>query len=80
MPTNSSLQIEQFIETLYPKQDPAKLSATNAKRQRDEPTADPGEGFIMWMVVILALVFMALLMVRTPAHSSAFISPTALAD
>ncbi|KAJ2972257.1 hypothetical protein NQ176_g7261 [Zarea fungicola] len=56
-------KIEQFIETLYPKQDPAKLSAANAKRQRDEPTADPGEGFIMWMVVILALVFMALLMI-----------------
>ncbi|TQV96425.1 squalene synthetase [Cordyceps javanica] len=56
-------KIEQFIETLYPKQDPAKLSATNKKRQMDEPTADPGEGFVMWMVVILSLVFMALVMI-----------------
>ncbi|ATY62245.1 squalene synthetase [Cordyceps militaris CM01] len=56
-------KIEQFIETLYPKQDPTKLNATNKKRQLDQPTADPGEGFVMWMVVILSLVFMALLMV-----------------
>ncbi|KAJ3481446.1 hypothetical protein NLG97_g7822 [Lecanicillium saksenae] len=56
-------KIEQFIETLYPKQDPVKLNATNSKRQRDEPTADPGEGFVMWMVVILTLVFMALVMI-----------------
>ncbi|OAA81000.1 squalene synthetase [Akanthomyces lecanii RCEF 1005] len=56
-------KIEQFIETLYPKQDPAKLNATNKKRQMDEPTADPGEGFVLWMVVLLSLGFMALVMV-----------------
>ncbi|KAM3550585.1 hypothetical protein MY1884_008176 [Beauveria asiatica] len=56
-------KIEQFIETLYPKQDAAKLNAANKKRQLGEPTADPGEGLVMWMVVILSLVFMALLMV-----------------
>lgn len=57
------LQIEQFIETLYPKQDPAKLNAVNKKRQMDEPTSDPGEGFVMWLVVIMSLVFMALVMI-----------------
>ncbi|OAR00297.1 hypothetical protein LLEC1_03793 [Akanthomyces lecanii] len=55
-------KIEQFIETLYPKQDPVKLNAANKKRQMDEPTADPGEGFVLWMVVLLSLGFMALVM------------------
>ncbi|KAK2590217.1 bifunctional farnesyl-diphosphate farnesyltransferase/squalene synthase [Conoideocrella luteorostrata] len=48
-------KIEQFIETLYPRQDPKKLTAENNQRARNEPTSDPGETLVMFGVVMLAL-------------------------
>lgn len=56
-------KIEQFIETLYPRQDPKKLSEENSQRQNKEPTMDPGETLVMFGVVILCLVFVSGLMV-----------------
>jgi hypothetical protein len=59
----TSLQIEQFIETLYPRQNPEKLRQDNQKKQRDEPTVDPGEGFVLWAVVMMVLLCMGGIMV-----------------
>jgi len=56
-------QIEQFIETLYPKQDPKKLTLENEQRQKKEPTMDPGENLVMFGVVLLCLLFVSGIMV-----------------
>ncbi|PHH71111.1 hypothetical protein CDD82_6732 [Ophiocordyceps australis] len=58
-------KIEQFIETLYPRQDPKILSAENAKRQREEPISDPGEGLLMFGIVTLCLIFISAIMLGT---------------
>ncbi|PHH66261.1 hypothetical protein CDD81_7854 [Ophiocordyceps australis] len=58
-------KIEQFIETLYPRQDPKILAAENAKRQRKEPTSDPSEGLIMFGIVTLCLIFISAIMLGT---------------
>lgn len=56
-------KIEQFIETLYPRQDPHKLHAINMKRRNDEPVADPGEGYIVFIVIGGAMISMAAFMI-----------------
>ncbi|UNI23199.1 Squalene synthase [Purpureocillium takamizusanense] len=58
-------QIEQFIETLYPTQDPKKLTLENEQRQKKEPTVDPGENLIMFGIVLLCLLFVSGIMIGT---------------
>ena len=62
---NNFSKIEQFIETLYPRQNAAKLSQENAQRQRKEPTTDPGEAMVLVGVAIACMIFMSLLMVSS---------------
>lgn len=57
------LQIEQFIETLFPRQDPKKLALENNQRQNKEPTMDPGEAVVLFGVVIASLLCISGLMV-----------------
>lgn len=61
--TNISFQIEQFIETLYPRQDPAKLTEINNKQQAEGSPTDPGEGAVMFFVVGISLISLTALMV-----------------
>lgn len=63
MVTNT-LQIEQFIETLFPKQDPKKLALTQSQKENKEPGMDAGEAVVLFGVVIAALVCISGLMVR----------------
>ncbi|EWG41950.1 squalene synthase [Fusarium verticillioides 7600] len=58
-------KIEQFIETLFPKQDPKKLAVTQAQVQNKEPTMDGGETLVLFGVVIAALVCISGLMIGT---------------
>lgn len=58
-------KVEQFIETLYPRQDPKKLQAANQKRQNEQATSDPGEALVMFIVVGGSLLSMAAIMVST---------------
>ncbi|VUC35793.1 unnamed protein product [Clonostachys rosea] len=58
-------KIEQFIETLYPRQNPDKLNASNKLKQAGQQTADPGETVVMIVVALLAMLFMTLLMIGT---------------
>jgi farnesyl-diphosphate farnesyltransferase len=58
-------QIEQFIETLFPKQDPKKLTLTQNQAQNKEPTMDAGEAVVLFGVVIAALVCISGLMLGT---------------
>jgi farnesyl-diphosphate farnesyltransferase len=58
------LQIEQFIETLFPKQDPKKLALTQSQKENKEPGMDAGEAAVLFGVVIAALVCISGLMVR----------------
>lgn len=57
------MQIEKFIETLFPRQDPKKLSLEKRQRENKEPTMDPGETVVLFGVVILALICISGLMV-----------------
>lgn len=56
-------KIEQFIETLYPRQDPEKLTAINEKKQREQPTADPGEGAVLFVITIVAMLALSAIMI-----------------
>jgi farnesyl-diphosphate farnesyltransferase len=58
-------KIEQFIETLYPRQNPDKLAAENWKKQNKEPTMDPGEAAVLFGVVLLCLLLISGLMIGT---------------
>ncbi|KAG9258233.1 isoprenoid synthase domain-containing protein [Emericellopsis atlantica] len=58
-------KIEQFIETLYPRQNPEKLSTENAQLQRKEPTTDPGEAAVIFLVALACLVFITAIMIGT---------------
>jgi len=58
-------KIEQFIETLYPRQNPEKLSQENAQLQRKEPTTDPGEAAVIFLVALACLVFITAIMIGT---------------
>ncbi|KYK57571.1 squalene synthase [Drechmeria coniospora] len=52
-------KIEQFIETLYPRQIPEKLAVENAQRQAKGSAADPGESLVMFGIVALSLFFVS---------------------
>ncbi|KJZ78129.1 Putative squalene synthase [Hirsutella minnesotensis 3608] len=56
-------KIEQFIETLYPRQNPTKLATENEQRQKKEPTMDPGETLVLFGIVTLCLLFVSSIMV-----------------
>ncbi|KAL7949714.1 farnesyl-diphosphate farnesyltransferase [Trichoderma barbatum] len=56
-------RIEQFIETLFPKQDAKKLAQEAKKKQTQEPSMTTGETFIMVAVVVGVLLAMTGLMV-----------------
>ncbi|KID72117.1 uncharacterized protein G6M90_00g028400 [Metarhizium brunneum] len=58
-------KIEQFIETLYPRQDPKQLNLENNQKQRNEPTMDTSETLVMFGVVALCLLFVSGLMIGT---------------
>ncbi|KAF4466550.1 squalene synthase [Fusarium albosuccineum] len=58
-------KIEQFIETLFPRQDPKKLTLENSQRQNKEPTMDPGEAVVLFGVVIVSLLCISGLMIGT---------------
>lgn len=74
MSTTNERQIEQFIETLFPKQDPKKLTLTQAQAQNKEPTMDAGEAVVLFGVVIAALVCISGLMVRNPLAPRAILN------
>ncbi|PTB68792.1 squalene synthase [Trichoderma citrinoviride] len=56
-------KIEQFIETLFPRQDPKKLAQEARAKQTQEPTMSAGETAIMVGVVLAVLLTMTGLMV-----------------
>ncbi|KPM45945.1 putative squalene synthase [Neonectria ditissima] len=58
-------KIEQFIETLFPRQDPKKLSVENKQKQNDQPTMDPGEALVLFGVVIMSLLAISGIMIGT---------------
>ncbi|KAF7549956.1 hypothetical protein G7046_g8169 [Stylonectria norvegica] len=57
-------KIEQFIETLFPKQDPKKL-ALEKKADPKEPSMDVGEGVVLFAVVIGSLLLISGIMIGT---------------
>ncbi|KAF5658488.1 squalene synthase [Fusarium heterosporum] len=58
-------KIEQFIETLFPKQDPKKLALTQSQIQNKEPSMDAGEAVVLFGVVIAALACISGIMLGT---------------
>jgi farnesyl-diphosphate farnesyltransferase len=56
-------KIEQFIETLYPRQNATKLAQENGQKQRKEPTTDPGEAVVLFGVAVACMIFMSLMMI-----------------
>ncbi|KAM0255101.1 hypothetical protein ACHAQJ_006105 [Trichoderma viride] len=56
-------KIEQFIETLFPKQDPKKLAQEAAEKQKREPSMTAGETATMIAVVLGVLLTMTGLMI-----------------
>ncbi|KAF4989242.1 hypothetical protein FGRMN_9255 [Fusarium graminum] len=58
-------KIEQFIETLFPKQDPKKLALTQSQKENKEPSMDAGEAVVLFGVVIAALACISGIMLGT---------------
>jgi hypothetical protein len=58
------VQIEQFIETMYPKQTPDKAKMALDRRQGDQQNMDPKEVFLLVGMTVLIIIFMCALMVR----------------
>ncbi|KAK0391662.1 hypothetical protein NLU13_1161 [Sarocladium strictum] len=58
-------KIEQFIETLYPRQNPDKLQADVRRKDNKEPSMDPGEAAVLFGVVLLCLLLISGLMIGT---------------
>ncbi|KAI5467567.1 isoprenoid synthase domain-containing protein [Mariannaea sp. PMI_226] len=59
-------KIEQFIETLFPKQDPTKLaSATEPLNQDGQPGMDASEGIVLIIVVIICMIVISGIMIGT---------------
>jgi hypothetical protein len=57
-------QIEQKIDTMYPRQDPKKiLAAQNQGEQEREPGMDPKEGIFLLLAVLGVLLLVGGLMV-----------------
>jgi farnesyl-diphosphate farnesyltransferase len=57
-------QIEQFIETMYPTQDPKKIATGQDPKHQGEPAMDRREAFIFVLVIVLVLSAVGGLMVR----------------
>lgn len=68
----SRLQIEQFIDTLYPRQDPKKLSIAAKQKENKEPTMDPGEAAVLLGITIVTLFCISGIMVRNSLCSQSF--------
>ncbi|KAM0329291.1 hypothetical protein ACHAQA_004596 [Verticillium albo-atrum] len=58
-------KIEQFIDTLYPRQDPDKLTTEQRKKDAKEPGMDPGEAAVLLGITLLTLFFISGLMIGT---------------
>ncbi|OLN92803.1 putative squalene synthase, partial [Colletotrichum chlorophyti] len=58
-------KIEQFIDSLFPRQDPKKLGEAAKQKERGEPGMDPGEAFVLLGMVVLTLFFVSGLMIGT---------------
>ncbi|KAF7549148.1 hypothetical protein G7Z17_g6562 [Cylindrodendrum hubeiense] len=58
-------KIEQFIETLFPRQDPKKLAVETKQKKNDQPTMDPGEAAVLFGVVIMSLLAISGIMIGT---------------
>ncbi|PFH56627.1 hypothetical protein XA68_16243 [Ophiocordyceps unilateralis] len=56
-------KIEQFIETLYPRQDAGKLEHTDANRPQKEPAMSSGETFMLFAIVTACLLVVSGIMV-----------------
>ncbi|KAH7368477.1 squalene synthase [Plectosphaerella cucumerina] len=56
-------KIEQFIDTLYPRQDPKKLSIEAKKKENSEPTMDPGEAAVLLGITIVTLLCISGIMI-----------------
>ncbi|PHH89523.1 hypothetical protein CDD83_5856 [Cordyceps sp. RAO-2017] len=56
-------KIEQFIETLFPRQDPKQLSMENAEMQKKEPAMDSGETLVLFGIVTACLLLVSGIMV-----------------
>lgn len=61
-------QIEQFIESLFPKQDPKKLAQEAKEKQTQEPGLTTSETAIMIAVVLGVLLTMTGVMVSHTFH------------
>lgn len=62
--TQPCLQIEQFIETLFPKQDPERLAKEQEQKQRDAAGAmDWTEGAMIFGVAMVCLLLVTGIMV-----------------
>ncbi|CRK39596.1 hypothetical protein BN1723_015534, partial [Verticillium longisporum] len=58
-------KIEQFIDTLYPRQDPEKLTVEQKKKDAKDPSMDPGEAAVLLGITLLTLLFVSGLMIGT---------------
>lgn len=56
-------KIEQFIDTLYPRQDPQKLSVEAKKKEAGEPGMDPGEAAVLLGITLLTLFCISAIMI-----------------
>jgi len=59
-------QIEQFIESIFPTQDPKKIAAEKAGAAKNEPAMNTTEAFMLILSALSTLVLIGLLMVRGP--------------
>jgi len=60
-------QIEQFIETMYPKQDPIKLRNEVNAKMTNVPSMEFSETLILTGLVIASILIVGGLMVRDPS-------------
>ncbi|KAL2194118.1 farnesyl-diphosphate farnesyl transferase [Corynascus similis CBS 632.67] len=56
-------KIEQFIESIFPTQDPKKIAATRAQNEEEEPSMAGGEAVVLVLSAIATMFFIGLLMV-----------------
>ena len=60
---SNRVQIEQFIETLYPRQNVEQMVAENKLKKNKQPTTDPGEAAVIFLVAIAALLLITGVMI-----------------
>ncbi|EXF75683.1 hypothetical protein COL5a_003756 [Colletotrichum fioriniae] len=58
-------KIEQFIDSLFPRQDPKLLGDAAKQKERGQPGMDAGEAFVLGGMVLLTLFFVSGLMIGT---------------